>query len=81
MVTQRAKKITVKELCCWYLSGDVACYRVILGDVSCQRLAVVRTDMRVFVYDVFIVHLRLVVSNVTVTSVNNEWQMTGRKRP
>jgi hypothetical protein len=59
----------------------VSCYRVILGDLSRQRLAVVRTDKRVFVHDVFIVHLRLIVSNVTVTSVNNEWQMPGRKRP
>ena len=59
----------------------MACYRVILGDISRQHLEVVRIDKRVFVYDVFIVHLRLIVSNVTVTSVNNAWEMTGRKRP
>ena len=45
---------------------------MLLGDVSRQCLAVVRTDKRMFVYDLFVVHLRLIVSNVTVTIVNNE---------
>jgi len=73
MVTQRTKKITAKELCCWKLSGDMACYSVILGGVSRELLAVIRTDKRVLVYELFIVHLRLIVSNVTITRRKNEW--------
>jgi len=37
-------------------------------------------NLKLFVYGLFIVYLRLIVSNATVTRVNNEWKMTGRKR-